>query len=117
MTKEFISYMYNLSSVYISPLILAGGDNIEAANDVLAETAIQPSWWIAPGASAIVLVVAYILYWLMLKAPAGNDRMRQMTADVCEGAFAYLSQQYKVVSLVFLSLLVIFTILALLVCC
>ena len=77
-----------------------------------AEAAIPTSWWIAPVAAVLALLTAYVCYRLMMRAPAGTERMREIARYVREGAFAYLKRQYAVVSLVFLGLLVILTILA-----
>ena len=77
-----------------------------------AESAISLSWWIAPFASVVGLVMAYVCYKIMIAAPPGNERMREIAQYVREGAFAYLKRQYKVVSVVFIILFLIFTLLA-----
>jgi len=80
-----------------------------------AATAGTPAiWWIAPIASLLALVFAWVFFRLMRNADPGNETMQEIATHVREGAFAYLRRQYRVVSLVFLVLLVIFTVLALL---
>jgi K(+)-stimulated pyrophosphate-energized sodium pump len=74
--------------------------------------AITPGWWIAPIASVIALIFALIFYKWMMRSSEGNERMQEIAGHVKEGAMAYLSRQYKTVSLVFIILLIIFVILA-----
>lgn len=69
-------------------------------------------WWIAPICSIIALLAALICYRLMIAAPKGNERMEEIAGYVREGAMAYLKQQYSRVGMVFVVLVIIFTILA-----
>src|SRR3989344_1603047 len=52
--------------------------------------------------SAALAATGYglILAWLILKLPTGNDKMREIASAIQEGARAYLTRQYMVVSLV-----------------
>ena len=63
-------------------------------------------------ASFIALGFAKYFYNKMMAAPEGNETMIDIASSVREGAYAYLSRQYKVVGIVFAVLLVIFIILA-----
>ncbi len=72
--------------------------------------AITPGWWIAPIASVIALIFALIFYKWMMKTSEGNERMKEIAGYVREGAMAYLSRQYKTVTLIFILLFIIFSI-------
>ncbi|MCQ2184187.1 MAG: sodium-translocating pyrophosphatase [Bacteroidales bacterium] len=63
-------------------------------------------------ASVLALTFAFIFYRQMKKQDEGTPRMREIAQYVREGAMAYLKQQYKVVTVVFVILAVIFAILA-----
>lgn len=69
-------------------------------------------FYLVPIAAILALLFAYIFYRQMLKQDEGTPKMRQIAKYVREGAMAYLKQQYKVVAIVFLVLVVIFAILA-----
>ena len=69
---------------------------------------IQPIFWLVPAASVIALVVAWIFYSMMKREDEGTERMREIAAHVRKGAMAYLRQQYKVVTIVFVILALFF---------
>jgi K(+)-stimulated pyrophosphate-energized sodium pump len=69
-------------------------------------------FWIAPVSAVLALLFAWIFYRSMKKAPAGNDRMQEIAQYVREGAMAYLGRQYKVVTIVFLVLVLLLAFLA-----
>ena len=48
----------------------------------------------------------------MKKAPEGNERMIKIALYVRQGAMAYLKQQYKVVALIFVGLVILFAVMA-----
>ncbi len=69
-------------------------------------------WYIAPIASLAALAVAAIFFRSMKKADPGNERMCEIAGYVRQGAMAYLFRQYRIVSLVFVLLFVVFAVLA-----
>ena len=69
-------------------------------------------FWIVPTMAIIALIFAYIFFKSMMKNSEGTDRMKEIAQHVREGAMAYLNRQYKVVTIVFLVLLVLLFILA-----
>src|SRR3954468_18132766 len=54
------------------------------------------------GLIGAAVAVAYGLYltWWLLQQPAGNERMREISAAVQEGAAAYLRKQYTTIAVV-----------------
>ncbi len=84
-----------------------------AADTLVPQADTLPNhWWIAPVSSVLALVFAWIFYQKMIAAPQGTDKMKEIAGYVREGAMAYLFRQYKVVSLVFIALFIIFLVLA-----
>ena len=69
-------------------------------------------FWLVPIASIVSLGMALYFYLQMKKADEGTPRMREIAEHVRKGAMAYLKQQYKVVTIVFIVLAVIFAIMA-----
>ena len=69
-------------------------------------------FWFIPLASILALVFAYVFFKNMMKNSEGTDRMKEIAQHVRDGAMAYLTRQYKVVSIVFIVLLVFLMILA-----
>ena len=69
-------------------------------------------FWLVPAASLIALGFAFYFYKKMLKEDEGTPTMREIAAHVRKGAMAYLKQQYKVVTIVFIILAIFFAILA-----
>ena len=60
----------------------------------------------------LALLFAYIFFRQMMKESEGTVTMKQIAQFVREGAMAYLKQQYKVVTIVFVVLAAIFAVLA-----
>ena len=69
-------------------------------------------FWLVPVASVVSLGMALYFFLQMKKADEGTDRMKEIAEHVRRGAMAYLKQQYKVVTIVFIVLAVIFSIMA-----
>ncbi len=69
-------------------------------------------FWLVPVASIVALAMALFFFLQMKKEDEGTPRMREIAEYVRKGAMAYLKQQYKVVTIVFIVLAVIFAIMA-----
>jgi len=69
-------------------------------------------FWLAPIGSALALFFAWFFFRNMKKASEGTPRMAQIASYVRKGAMAYLKQQYKVVTIVFVFLVIFMSILA-----
>jgi K(+)-stimulated pyrophosphate-energized sodium pump len=65
-----------------------------------------------PASAIIALLSAFFFYKSLMKKSEGNQKMKDIAQFVREGAMAYLKQQYKTVSMVFVALFVIFVVLA-----
>ena len=68
--------------------------------------------WIVFCASIVALGFAFFFYRRMLKEDEGTPTMREIASHVRKGAMAYLKQQYKVVTIVFVILAVLFLIMS-----
>ncbi len=64
--------------------------------------------WGAFIASVVALGFAFLFYRKMLKEDEGTPTMREIASHVRKGAMAYLKQQYKVVTIVFVILAALF---------
>lgn len=65
-------------------------------------------FYIAPIGSIVGLLFALIFYKKMMKADEGTPKMIEIAGYVREGAMAYLSRQYKVITVVFIVLFFVF---------
>ncbi len=83
-----------------------------AASTEVSSSSITPIFWIVPIASVIALVFASKFYCGMKKEDEGSEMMKKIASHVRDGALAYLKQQYKIVSLVFVLLFFFFAYLA-----
>lgn len=69
-------------------------------------------WWLAPVGSIVALVFAWVFYQSVMKLSEGTPEMIEIAQAVREGAMAYLRRQYKVVTIIFVILFLIFAVLA-----
>ena len=69
-------------------------------------------FYIVPVSAVIALFFAWLFFRQMMKESEGNVTMREIALYVRKGAMAYLRQQYKVVTIVFVILAVFFAVLA-----
>ena len=104
--------IYRLSLIFLVVLL-----SVAAADFALAEAdgqlpPVPDAWWLTLIGSIVALVFAFIFYKSVMKQDEGTDVMREIAQSVREGAMAYLRQQYKVVTIVFIVLCVIFLIMA-----
>ena len=68
--------------------------------------------YVVLAASVLALGFAYYFYRWMLGKDEGTELMKTIASHVRKGALAYLKQQYKVVTIVFVVLAVIFAVMA-----
>ncbi len=69
-------------------------------------------FWLVPAASLLALLFAFIFFKQMMKEDEGTDLMKKIASHVRKGAMAYLKQQYKVVTIVFVVLAAIFAVMS-----
>ena len=69
-------------------------------------------FWLIPVCSLTALVFAFVFFRGMFRESEGTDTMKLIASHVRKGAMAYLSQQYKVVIVVFVILSAVFAFLA-----
>ena len=69
-------------------------------------------FWLVPIASVVALAMAWYFFRQMSKEDEGTPRMIEIAEYVRKGAMAYLRQQYKVVTIVFIVLAVVFAFMA-----
>lgn len=69
-------------------------------------------FYIVPAAAAIALFFAWFFFRQMMKESEGTVTMKEIAKYVRDGAMAYLKQQYKVVTIVFVVLAIFFAVLA-----
>lgn len=69
-------------------------------------------FYLVPAASLVALFFAFYFYKKMMKESEGTEKMKLIASYVREGAMSYLKQQYKVVTLVFIVLALLFATMA-----
>ena len=69
-------------------------------------------FWLIPIASIVALGMAWYFFRTMMKEDEGTERMKEIAAHVRKGSMAYLKQQYKVVTIVFIVLAIVFAFMA-----
>ena len=72
----------------------------------------QLMWWIAPLGGVLALIFAFIFYRQMMASPEGDTEMVKIAQHVRDGSNAYLRQQYKVVTIVFIVIALILAFMA-----
>lgn len=69
-------------------------------------------FYLVPVASLFALGFAYYFFKKMMKESEGTDKMKTIAMHVRDGAMSYLRQQYKVVTIVFVVLALVFAVMA-----
>lgn len=69
-------------------------------------------FYIVPAAAIVALFFAWLFFHQMMKESEGTVMMKEIAQYVRDGAMAYLKQQYKVVTIVFVILALFFSVLA-----
>lgn len=69
-------------------------------------------FWLIPAASLLALALAGYFYRQMKQESEGTPAMARIASYVRQGAMSYLKQQYKIVTIVFIALAVLFAIMA-----
>ncbi|MDR1644748.1 MAG: sodium-translocating pyrophosphatase [Tannerellaceae bacterium] len=69
-------------------------------------------FWFIPAASILALLFAWYFFRQMMKESEGTPLMAKIASHVRVGAMSYLWQQYKVVTMVFAVLVILFAIMA-----
>ena len=69
-------------------------------------------FYIVPAAAVVALFFAWLFFHQMMKESEGTVTMKEIAQHVRDGAMAYLKQQYKVVTIVFVILALFFSVLA-----
>lgn len=70
------------------------------------------AFWLVPIASVVALSTAWFLFRQMMAQDEGTPRMREIAQYVRTGAMAYLKQQYKMVTIIFIILALVFAFMA-----
>ena len=69
-------------------------------------------FWLVPISSVLALLFAWYFYKQLMNTDEGTPQMIKIALYVRRGAMSYLRQQYKVVGVVFLVLVILFSIMA-----
>lgn len=83
------------------------------AQEAAGERAALPwLWWLGPIAAILALSYAYYFYRQLMKESEGTPKMIEIAQAVRDGAMAYLTRQYRVVTIVFVVLFFVFLIMS-----
>ena len=82
-------------------------------NAEITRPALPAVWWIGILAALVALAFAYFFYKQMMRESEGTPKMIEIASAVREGAMAYLRRQYRIVTIAFVALVIIFAIMAL----
>ncbi|MCS7238373.1 MAG: sodium-translocating pyrophosphatase [Thermoguttaceae bacterium] len=93
-------------------LFMGSGSSAMAADEAVTvstgiSSAFVPFWLLGMAAAIAALGFAWYFFKTMLQAEEGTERMREIAQAVREGADAYLWQQYRVVALFFVGIVIV----------
>ncbi|MDE0890265.1 MAG: V-type H(+)-translocating pyrophosphatase [Phycisphaerales bacterium] len=71
-----------------------------------------PAWFLAPIGAIVALIAAYFFYRSVMSHPEGDPEMIRIAKAVRDGAGAYLGRQNRIVTGVFVALLVLLALMA-----
>ncbi|PID85288.1 MAG: sodium-translocating pyrophosphatase [Chloroflexi bacterium] len=77
-----------------------------------ARAALPWLWWLGPLAAILALAYAYYFYRQLMGHSEGTPKMIEIAQAVRDGAMAYLTRQYRVVTVVFVFLFFVFLIMS-----
>ncbi len=99
-------------AAFLVPVLAFAANAMAAEGEAVVTEGGLGLWWLAPISSVVALLFAIYFYKKMMIAPEGTDKMIEIAGHVREGAYAYLFRQYKVVTVVFAVLFVVFAVLS-----
>lgn len=85
-------------------------ETVKAVADTTAaatELSLPAAFWLAPIGGVVALVMAFVFYQGFMRTSEGDDEMIRIAQAVRDGAYAYLRAQWKVVTVVFVCLVVV----------
>jgi len=103
MKKGLLLLLFSLIFI-LFPLFNASAEGLETEG--------ADMMWITWIGSTAALIFALILALYILKKDAGNEKTKEISKHIQEGAIAYLKQQYLVVGLFFICLFILFLVLS-----
>jgi len=96
-----LSIMTTVLATVITPSVWAAS----SVGDL--QGTLPPAFFLAPLGAVLALVFAYVFYRGLMKCSEGDSEMIRIANAVRDGAYAYLSRQRRVVTLVFVGLIVV----------
>lgn len=103
MKKRLLLLFFSLIFI-LFPLFSASAEGLETEGTDMM--------WITWIGSTAALIFALILALYILRKDAGNEKTKEISKHIQEGAIAYLKQQYLVVAIFFIFLFILFLVLS-----
>lgn len=115
MPKDSTFYQKAFSITSLLPLFLTGYffcNTAQGAQPVSAEfdASLPGLWWLAPAGAVAALIMAVVFYKKFMVEIEGDAQMIRIAQAVRDGAYAYLRAQWKVITIVFVILIVVLAI-------